>query len=181
MLHICCAPCATEVVRRLVGQYEVAGFFYNPNVAPEAEYQRRLLATEHLSALWHVPVDVGGYDHDRFLEVVRGPESEPEGGRRCERCFRLRLETAADRARANGCTVLASTLTVGPNKKASVIDGIGREVAEKYGLAFLAGDWKKQDGFRHSVELSKELGLYRQAYCGCEFSFPGRSPTRPVR
>ncbi|MEO0081551.1 MAG: epoxyqueuosine reductase QueH [candidate division WOR-3 bacterium] len=172
LLHICCGPCATHVVRRLSDQYELTGFFYNPNIAPEDEYLRRLVAVQELSAQWHVPVDVESYAHDRFLETVHGLEDEPEGGRRCEACYRLRLEAAAAAARANDCAIVASTLTIGRNKKASVINAIGREACAAHGLRFLEADWKKQDGFRHSVELSRELGLYRQSYCGCEFSRP---------
>ncbi len=172
LLHVCCAPCATEVVLRLQDDYELVGLFYNPNIAPADEYYRRLAAAQQLSAAWHVPVDTGDYDHDRFLRIVRGLEDEPEGGRRCERCYRMRLEAAARRARENGCAVVASTLTVGPGKRAAVIDAIGRESCAVHGIEFLAGDWKKRDGFRRSVEESKRLGLYRQHYCGCEFSIP---------
>ncbi|MEO0085807.1 MAG: epoxyqueuosine reductase QueH [candidate division WOR-3 bacterium] len=175
LLHICCAPCATEVVRRLLAEYQVFGFFYNPNIHPETEYLRRLAEVQRLSALWRVLVDVGPYNHDRFLEAVRGLENEPEGGRRCESCYRLRLEAAAAAAESNGCRVVASTLTIGPQKHARTINAIGREVCAGHGVEFLEADWKKQDGFRHSVELSRALELYRQSYCGCEFSRrPGR-------
>jgi len=193
LLHICCGPCATEVVRRLAADYEVVGFYHNPNIHPEEEYWKRLAEVQRLAALWHVQVDTGAYDHAAFLRAVRGLENEPEGGRRCAACFRLRLAAAADAARANGCTVVASTLTIGRNKKASVINRIGVEAClaaghnpisssesglcpkaglcpESAPLRFLEADWKKQDGARHGVELSRELGLYRQTYCGCEFS-----------
>ena len=173
LLHVCCGPCATEVVRRLQADYEVVGFFYNPNIAPEDEYRRRLAAVQRLGALLSVPVDVGEYDHDRFQAVARGLESEPEGGARCERCYRLRLEAAVRRAGESGCPVVASTLTIGPGKRAAVIDAIGRELCAGRGIEFLPGDWKKQDGFRRSVEESRRLGLYRQHYCGCEYSIPG--------
>lgn len=170
LLHICCGPCATEVVRRLQDDYEVVGFFYNPNIEPEDEYLRRLASVQHLSAAWHVLVDVGLYEPERFLAVARGFEDEPEGGTRCERCFRLRLEETARRAAANGCTVVASTLTIGRNKRADVINRIGRAACAPLGLEFLERDWKKQDGFNRSVAYSRELGLYRQDYCGCRFS-----------
>ncbi len=170
LLHICCGPCATAVVRRLRNDYEVVGCFDNPNIAPAEEYYRRLAEVERLSALWHVLVDAPAYDHDRFLAAVRGLEEEPEGGRRCAACFALRLDAAAAAAKANGCTVMATTLTIGRNKRASVINPLGRAAAERHGIAFLAGDWKKQDGARHSAAMAKELGMYRQNYCGCEFS-----------
>jgi predicted adenine nucleotide alpha hydrolase (AANH) superfamily ATPase len=170
LLHICCGPCSTEVIKRLRAEYEVVGYFYNPNIFPEDEYFRRLAQVQRVSALWHVLVDTGPYEHGRFLEAARGLEAEPEGGRRCEACYRLRLEAAAAQASANGCSVLASTLTIGPGKKASVINPIGREACSRYGLQFREEDWKKKDGHRHSVDLSRDLGLYRQTFCGCEFS-----------
>jgi len=172
LLHICCGACATEVVRRLQADCEVVGCFYNPNIAPEEEYYRRLAQVQRISALWHVLVDTGPYEHERFLAAVAGLEAEPEGGRRCEACYRLRLEAAAAQATANGCGVVASTLTIGPGKRASVINAIGREACSRRGLQFLEEDWKKKDGYRRSVELSRDLGLYRQTYCGCEFSGP---------
>ena len=170
LLHICCGPCSTEVIRRLKDDYEVVGFFYNPNIHPEEEYSRRLMEVQRISALWRVLVDVGPYDHERFLAVAHGLEGEPEGGRRCVACYRLRLEAAAHRAAENGCTHLATTLTIAPMKRAAVINPIGREAAGRCGLDFLEEDWKKRDGFKRSVELARDLGLYRQHYCGCEFS-----------
>ncbi|OYD17333.1 hypothetical protein CH330_00465 [candidate division WOR-3 bacterium JGI_Cruoil_03_51_56] len=174
LLHICCAPCATEVIHRLENNYDIIGFFYNPNIFPEKEYQKRLIEVQRLSALWHLPLDVGEYDHDRFLEMVKGLEKEPEGGKRCQVCYRMRLEQTAMKAKGNGCQVIATTLTISPHKRAAVINPIGREVCSQYGLRFLEGDWKKRDGFKHSVEISKGLGLYRQDYCGCEFSLRER-------
>jgi predicted adenine nucleotide alpha hydrolase (AANH) superfamily ATPase len=170
LLHICCGPCSTEVIRRLKNDYEVVGLFYNPNIYPEDEHNKRLMEVQRISALWRVLVDTGQYDHERFLGVARGLEGESEGGMRCFACYRLRLEEAARRAADNGCTHLATTLTIAPMKKAAVINPVGREAAARHGLAFVDEDWKKQNGFKHSVELSRDLGLYRQNYCGCEFS-----------
>lgn len=173
LLHICCGPCATEVIRRLRLEYEVVGFFYNPNIAPDDEYHRRMMEVQRISALWRVLVDSGPYEHDRFLEAVRGAENEPEGGHRCTRCYRLRLEATAARAAENGCSFVASTLTVGPHKRAAVINAVGVEACARHGVGFLEADWKKQDGLRRSIEHSRELGLYRQNYCGCEFARHG--------
>ena len=167
---MCCGPCAAGVLKRLDEDYAVTGFFYNPNISPEDEYFRRLVEFEKLCALWHVQHDVGQYEHDRFLEAVRGLEKEPEGGKRCEQCFRLRLEVTARTAHEAGCGVVASTLTIGQNKRAAVINRIGREACAPFGIRFLEQDWKKKDGYKHSVEVSRDLGLYRQDYCGCEFS-----------
>jgi hypothetical protein len=173
LLHICCGPCSTEVIRRLMGDYEVVGFFYNPNIFPEEEYHKRLMEVQRISALWRVLVDVAPYNHERFLQAARGQEAEPEGGSRCHACYRLRLEEAARQAADNGCTHLATTLTIAPMKRAAVINPIGHEAAARHGLVFVEEDWKKRDGFKHSIELSRDLGLYRQNYCGCEFSRRG--------
>ena len=170
LLHICCGPCSTEVIRRLKDDYEVVGFFYNPNVHPEDEYNKRLMEVQRISALWRVLVDAPPYDHERFLAVARGLEERPEGGSRCLACYRLRLDETARCAAENGCTHLATTLTIAPMKKAAVINPIGRGAATRHGLVFVEDDWKKRDGFKHSIELSRDLGLYRQNYCGCEFS-----------
>jgi epoxyqueuosine reductase len=170
LLHICCGPCSTEVIRRLTDDFEVVGFFYNPNIHPEEEHNVRLMEVQRISALWRVLVDVGPYDHERFLVVARGLEEEPEGGNRCLACYRLRLEETALRAADNGCTYLATTLTIAPMKKAAVINPIGHEAAARHGVVFVGEDWKKRDGFKRSIELSRDLGLYRQNYCGCEFS-----------
>ncbi len=174
LLHICCGPCATEVVRRLKDEYEVVGFFYNPNIYPIDEYQRRLAEVQRLATSRDVSIEVGGYDHPRFLELVRGLEDEPEGGGRCRVCFRMRLEQTARKAVETGCLVAASTLTIGPNKRADVINPIGRDVCAAHGVGFMEADWKKKDGFRRSVKMSRELDLYRQDYCGCEFSMRSR-------
>jgi predicted adenine nucleotide alpha hydrolase (AANH) superfamily ATPase len=154
--------------------YEVVGWFDNPNIWPEEEHARRLLDVQRLSALWHVLVDVAPYDHARYLAATRGFEAEPEGGRRCLACYRLRLAAAADAAARNGCSVVASTLTIGRTKRARDINAIGSEVCSERGLHFLAVDWKKRGGEDRSVAISKEMGMYRQDYCGCEFSARAR-------
>jgi len=170
LLHICCGPCATTVIKRLKDGYEITGFFYNPNIFPEEEYQCRLEEAQKVVQNWKINLLTREYEHRVFLSEVRGLENEPEGGKRCEICFRLRLEKSALQAKELGCALLASTLTIGPNKNAEVINRIGKEVCAPLGIDFLEADWKKNDGFRQSVELSRKLGLYRQHYCGCEFS-----------
>ncbi|MGQ9708462.1 MAG: epoxyqueuosine reductase QueH [bacterium] len=170
-LHICCGPCATTVVHRLKSEYEITGFFYNPNIFPEQEYHRRLEAAERLAQTYRFNLLTDCYDHDSFLAAVRGLEGELEGGRRCEVCYRLRLKKSALKAKALGFSFLASTLTVGRNKRADLINRLGFEVCAPYEMEFLSADWKKANGFRQSMELSQQLGLYRQHYCGCEFSF----------
>ncbi len=174
LLHICCAPCATEVIKRLQDDYEVVGFFCNPNIYPDKEYKKRLSQVQRLTTLMNMRLDVGEYDHERFLELAQGLESEPEGGRRCQVCYRMRLELTAKKGKENGCSLIATTLTVSPHKSALLINPIGQEVCAQHSLEFFEADWKKKDGFKHSVELSKELGFYRQDYCGCESSLRGR-------
>jgi predicted adenine nucleotide alpha hydrolase (AANH) superfamily ATPase len=171
LLHICCGPCATTVIKRLKNEYKITGFFYNPNIFPLEEYQRRLESVQKLAQASKINILTDIYQHEAFLAAIRGWENEPEGGKRCEVCYRLRLSETALMAKKLGLGTVASTLTVGPNKKAEVINNIGRKVSLPLGLKFLAEDWKKKDGFKESVAISHLLGLYRQHYCGCEFSF----------
>jgi len=182
LLHICCGPCATVVIERLREDYEVTGYFYNPNIHPEEEYRHRLEAAREAAGRLGVPLIEEMYEPKEFYEAVRGLEQEPENGARCPVCYRLRLGRTAEAARERGFEVIASTLTVGPTKKAAVIDPIGAEAAEKAGVRFLPGDWKKKDGFKRSCEMSRAFGLYRQHYCGCVFSMRDKpSPAEPDR
>jgi len=170
LLHICCGPCATTVVERLRDEYDITGFFFNPNIHPKEEYRLRLEAARVVTDRLGIPLIEGEYDPDVFFAAVRGLEEEPENGARCPVCFRLRLAETARRARGEGFDCIASTLTIGPMKKAAIIDPIGEEESARTGVAFVCGDWKKRDGFRRSCELSREFGIYRQHYCGCVFS-----------
>ena len=170
LLHICCGPCATAVVERLRDEYEITGFFFNPNIHPEEEYVRRLEAAREVAMRLGIDLIEGECDPSTFREAVRGLEHEPENGARCSVCYRLRLRETARVAEEQGFGMIASTLTTGPMKKAAVIDPIGKEEAEHAGIIFLGGDWKKKNGFGRSCELSKEYGIYRQHYCGCAFS-----------
>lgn len=171
LLHSCCGPCSTAVLETLCARFDVTLFYYNPNIQPEAEYllrldnQLRVLGARPEAAL--LGCDYGGGD---FEAAVRGLEGEPEGGARCTACFRLRLERTAREAAERGFEFFCSTLTVSPHKDAGRINGIGRELGERYGVRYLPSDFKKRDGYRRSIELSKELGLYRQNYCGCLYS-----------
>jgi predicted adenine nucleotide alpha hydrolase (AANH) superfamily ATPase len=170
LLHICCGPCATHVIHALRAEYDVAGFFFNPNIHPAEEYHRRLEAAKTVCAQLDVRFMEGVFEPECFSHAVSGWEGEPENGKRCPVCYRLRLAETARRAAENGYPFIASTLTVGPMKKAALINPIGEEEARRAGLTFLASDWKKRDGYRHSCELSREMGIYRQHYCGCKFS-----------
>lgn len=178
LLHSCCGPCSTAVVERLAPDYQITIFFYNPCITDEEEYQKRKKAqlefiNQYNSSLppkEHIGFMEGPYDTKNYYKVVKGLEGEPEGGGRCYNCFWQRLEKTAEMCSMAGCDYFTTTLTVSPHKNYKVISGIGKELALKYNLSFLDMDFKKKDGFKRSTELSKQHGLYRQNYCGCEFS-----------
>jgi len=165
LLHCCCAPCAVCALERLESQYNISIYFYNPNIEPFTEHEKRRKELDKLPFRFEV-FDCG-YDNTFFSEIAGSLRGEPEGGQRCAACFGLRLEETAKRAAAEGITLFATTLTTGPQKNTELINRTGRKAAEKYGLTYLDSDFKKQDGYKRSVELSKQYGLYRQAYCGC--------------
>ena len=178
LLHSCCGPCSTAVVERLVSEFDVTIFFYNPCITDEKEYQLRKEAqisfinkyNEENIGEAKVRFKEGPYRPAEFFRITSGMENEPEGGARCSVCFRQRLEKTAEEASLSGYDFFGTTLTVSPHKNYKLISETGRELALKYGLSFLDRDYKKKDGFRRSVELSKKYGLYRQNYCGCEYS-----------
>lgn len=174
LLHICCGPCATHVVEVLRYKYNVTGYFYNPNIYPEEEYVKRLDAAREVARRMGITLIEGEYEQQTFFDAVKGFENEPENGERCKICYRIRLSGTAQNGAGNSFDCIASTLTSGPMKKASIINPIGNEEAECAGLSFIEGDWKKKDGFKRSCELSHEYGIYRQNYCGCLFSMTGK-------
>lgn len=165
LLHVCCAPCSAGVLPRLEG-FVLSPYFYNPNIDTREEYELRAAQFEKLGI---VPA-VEAYNHAEFLFAVKDKENEPEGGSRCKICIAMRLEKAAQRAKETGADFFCSTLSVSPHKDAQFINATGQKLAEKYGVAFLPNDFKKENGFLLSTERSKEMGLYRQNYCGCEFA-----------
>ncbi len=174
VLHVCCGPCATVALERLVERFEVEAYFYNPNLWPPEEYQRRLRAAQAVCEHFGVPLTVGPEDFAQWRDAVRGLEDGPEGGRRCDVCIAMRLRVAAEWAAERGAQWLTTTLTVGPQKRVERIHEIGRRVAEARGLRWLDETFRKRGGFQRSVEISRELELYRQDYCGCEFSYRER-------
>ena len=174
LLHCCCAPCSSAVLERIARYFKITALFYNPNIFPESEFMRR---NGELQRLLGIPELIDGaelvtpeYDHDEFLDAVRGLEDEREGGVRCERCFRLRMEEAATAALGREADYFTTTLSISPHKDARLINRIGAELAEKYGVKYLFADFKKRDGYRRSIELCRLYGVYRQNYCGCEFN-----------
>ena len=170
LVHICCGPCATYVVRALREDFHPTGYFYNPNIHPEGEYTLRREALEAYAVDAGLPLREGAYDVGRWLERVAGHQDDPEGGERCAICFRVRLEETARHAKAHGFEHFATTLTVSPHKNAEGINRIGEEVGAELGLCFHKADFKKHDGFKNSCRLSRQLGMYRQHYCGCVYS-----------
>lgn len=170
LLHICCAPDATIGIDRIVPHWLTTGFFYNPNIHPAPEYERRLEAMEKLSEATGLAFDAGEYEPGQWKVMVKGLEEEPEKGRRCELCFKERLRRTAREARDGGYDAFAAVLTVSPHKNAALINRLGTEAGHEFAVEYIPTDLKKMDGFRKSVQMSKELGIYRQDYCGCEFS-----------
>lgn len=168
LLHVCCAPCTTSPVEWLKDEYEITAFFYNPNIYPREEYYRRLEETRKYCGEIGVQLAEGPFDPERWVELTRGLENEPEGGERCRICIEMRLDTAARYARENGFDVVCTVLTVSPHKNARMVEEIGKSVGEREQIVFLPQDFKKKDGFRRSIELSHVHELYRQDYCGCE-------------
>ena len=176
LLHACCGPCASYVLEYLSQYFDITVFFCNPNITDRAEYEKRLATLRKLCAAAPFCRGVEIVDDtltaEDFFAAAKGLESEPEGGARCTVCFRLRLEETARQARAHGFDFFGTTLTVSPHKDAQRLNAIGAELAQQYGVRWLPSDFKKREGYKRSIELSKQYGLYRQEYCGCLYSKP---------
>lgn len=172
LLHSCCAPCSSHCLSVLAPLAKVTVLYFNPNIFPVEEYEKRKSEQMRFikEAYPQVKVCDCDYDHTLFLAAVKGLEGEKEGGARCTECFRLRLTAAAQAAKTLGCDMFATTLTVSPHKNASLINETGREIQAREGVEFLPSDFKKKEGYKHSILLSRRYSLYRQNYCGCEFS-----------
>jgi predicted adenine nucleotide alpha hydrolase (AANH) superfamily ATPase len=175
LLHVCCAPCATAVFEALKKYFTVTAFFYNPNIQPDTEYQKRLENVQKLCRMQDIALVIPDYDDGFWLKKTAGFEQEPEGGSRCSVCFKVRISRMVGAAQAMGIETVATTLSVSPHKNAGLINNIGSEAAHGTGVDFLERDFKKQDGYRKSCELSRHYGLYRQHYCGCLYSLPMKS------
>ncbi len=171
LVHICCAPDSTAVHERLASRFRATGFFHNPNIHPEGEYRRRLAEAEGVARERSFPLLHPPYNPDIWHRAVEGLEQEPEGGLRCAVCFRLNLRAAARKAKELGFPLFTTSLTLSPHKTSNRIMAIGHAAGEEFGVRFLAEDFKRQDGFKRSLELSREMRLYRQNYCGCRYSF----------
>ena len=178
LLHSCCAPCSSYVLEYLNRYFEITVFYYNPNIYPESEYTKRIWEQQELISRlpFAHPVSflAGPYDQERFYEMARGLEHVKEGGERCLKCYELRLSEAARMAVKTEADYFTTTLSISPLKNADRLNEIGMRLGEEYGVPYLPSDFKKKNGYKRSIELSREYDLYRQDYCGCEFSMNQR-------
>ena len=170
LLHSCCAPCSTQVIEVLKNDYQLTIYYYNPNIDTEDEFLHRLNEEKRYCREVGIPVIEDGYYPDEFECRVKGLEKEREGGARCPVCFKLRLERTAEKAKQLGFDCFGTTLTVSPHKNSTIINALGKVVENEKGIEFIEGNYKKQDGYKKSIELSKKFDLYRQNYCGCKYA-----------
>lgn len=174
LLHSCCAPCSSYVLEYLSEYFEIMVYYYNPNIFPEEEHEKRVTEQRQLIGKMKTKHPVTflaeAYRPEEFYNAVRGAEHIPEGGERCFRCYALRLRQAASMAASEGFDYFTTTLSISPMKNAAKLNEIGEAMGREYGIPYLVSDFKKRNGYKRSVELSREYGLYRQDYCGCIFS-----------
>ncbi len=176
-LHSCCAPCSSYVLEYLRSFFRITVFYYNPNITEDAEYRKRVIEQKRLIGIFNemgdaYPIEIveGDYEPEQFFAMSRGYEQCPEGGERCFRCYELRLRETARLAKEAGADYFTTTLTISPLKNAEKINEIGQQLSKELEIPFLPSDFKKKDGYKRSIELSRLYGLYRQNYCGCVFS-----------
>lgn len=174
IIHSCCAPCSSYVLEYLSRYFKITVLYYNPNIFPKEEYEYRISEQERLIDSMQFVNDVkliaSGYTPEDFYSAVKGKENEPEGGKRCRLCFNVRLRYTAALAKKMNFDYFTTTLSISPLKNAEVLNKLGAEIGKEYGVEYLQSDFKKRNGYKRSVELSKEYGLYRQDYCGCIYS-----------
>ena len=174
LLHSCCAPCSSYVITFLSNYFDITILYYNPNIAPKEEYEKRKQEQIRLIKTLNTKNKLDfldcDYDNDIYNKSVKGYEKIPEGGSRCHICFNLRLDKTAKLAKEYNYDYFCSTLTVSPHKNSKLINEIGTNISNKYNIKWLYSDFKKNEGFKQSIELSKKYELYRQDYCGCIYS-----------
>ena len=172
LLHSCCAPCSSYVIEYLRQHFQITVFFYNPNISSNEEYNKRLSEQKRFLDEFDNSINVieGDYTPDLFYNNSLGLENEKEGGTRCEKCFDLRLFETARYCSQHGFDYFATTLTLSPHKNAFLVNEAGEKAAKEFGCQYLVSDFKKRNGYKRSIELSQQYGLYRQDFCGCEFS-----------
>jgi predicted adenine nucleotide alpha hydrolase (AANH) superfamily ATPase len=170
LVHVCCAPDALYVLGLLRENYEVSGYFYNPNIHPAEEYDMRLEETRKVAQILNVDLIEEVYDDERWFKITQKFKDEPEKGRRCDVCYAMRLEKTALKASELGYDIFTTVMSLSPLKKVEVLNRVGKMFSRKFRIDFLEADFKKKDGFKKSVELSKRHGIFRQNYCGCLYS-----------
>lgn len=174
LLHSCCAPCSSYVIEYLSDYFNITIFYYNPNIYPEKEYVKRVEEEKNFISTFRTKYKVnfieGKYDIDKFYSIAKGFENESEGGERCFRCYELRLRQSAAVAKDKGYDYFTTTLSISPYKNAQKLNEIGERVGIEYDVQYLYSDFKKKNGYKRSIELSRKYNLYRQDYCGCIFS-----------
>lgn len=174
LLHACCAPCSSYVLEYLSEFFDITLLYFNPNISPEAEYRKRIAEVERLLREMPLKSEVGllegRYCPEEFFKIAEGLEELPEGGERCFKCYRQRLEETAKTAKKGGFDYFTTTLSISPHKNAEKLNLIGEALEKEYGVKYLYGDFKKRNGYKRSIELSRIYGLYRQNYCGCIYS-----------
>ena len=174
LLHSCCAPCSSTCIERLTSYFDITILYYNPNIEPYDEYIKR--KNEEIRFIREYPninkLDIidCDYDNEKFLDIAKGLEDEPERGKRCLKCYNLRMEYTANKAKELGYDYFATTITLSPLKDSQVLNNIGYAISKRVGILYLPSDFKKQNGYKRSIELSKEYNLYRQNFCGCKYS-----------
>lgn len=172
LLHVCCAPCSSAVIEKLKQFFDITLYYFNPNTYPESEYNLR---AEQFGKLTDLPLIVCKYDHNQFLQSIKGFEDNVEGGQRCQKCISLRLQQSFEYAKNNNFDYVTTTLSISPHKDAQFINICGKNLQQVYNICYLYADFKKDNGYLNSINLSKQFNLYRQDYCGCEFSFNAKS------
>lgn len=172
LLHTCCAPCSSSVIERLCNYFNIIIFYYNPNIEPYEEYIKR--KEEQKRYLKEIKKDIKfedcDYENEEFKNISKGLEHLPEGGHRCHECYKLRLIKTAKKAKELNCAYFGTTLTVSPYKNSQILNSLGEEISKQFEIKYLYSDFKKKEGYKRSIELSKEYNLYRQDYCGCLYS-----------
>lgn len=174
LLHSCCAPCSSYTLEYLSRYFDITVYYFNPNISPKQEFDKRFEEQKRLISQMpfknRVTLVEGDYNYDDFLEIAKGLENVPEGGERCFRCYKMRLESTARLAKEQGFDYFCTTLSISPLKNSQKINELGFEIEEKYGVKWLPSDFKKREGYKRSIQLSREYSLYRQNFCGCVFS-----------
>lgn len=176
LLHSCCAPCSSQVLSRLSDYFNVTVLYYNPNIEPFSEYEKRKEEQKRFIKTFKGKNKIDfldcDYDNESFKNIAKGYEDAPEGGERCHRCYYLRMEKTCILAKEKGYDYFCTTLSVSPFKNSQVLNQIGNDLEQKYNIKYLYSDFKKEDGYKKSIEYSKKYNLYRQNYCGCNYSKP---------